>query len=118
MILAHNRLDKVDIKVLWILVTKLETSKYVVINRHELAAMLGVKILDFNHSIKRLIAEGILIERERGGRLGSYCLNDDYSCKESVKNHTEGLEEDRVSLEDRMKQSGIKSVIDGGKKYK
>jgi hypothetical protein len=64
------------------------------------------------------LAEGIIIESAKLGQHKSYRLNAYYGWKESIENHNAALELDPISLRDRMKQSGIELVIDGGKKPK
>ena len=63
-------------------------------------------------------SEEILIEGTKLGQHKSYRLNAYYGWKGSTENHNDALERDPIPLSDRMKQSGIESVIDGGKKYK
>ena len=73
---------------------------------------------NFSRSIKKLIAEGIIIEGAKAGQHKSYRLNAYYGWKGSTINHAEALAIDPIPLSDRMKQSGIESVIDGGKMSK
>ena len=118
LMLSRADLDGVDLKVLWLLIAKLETDNYILVNQTELAIAMDLKRPHFNRSVKKLVAEGILIEGGNLGRLKSYRLNAYYGWKGSVENHAKALESDPIPLSDRMKQSGIESVIDGGKKSK
>ena len=116
--LAYTDLGGADLKVLWLLIANLETDNYILINQSELATEIGLRQPHFNRAIKKLVAEKILIEGAKLGKNKSYRLNAYYGWKGSAENHAKALEEDPIPLQDRMKQSGIESVIDGGKKSK
>ena len=90
----------------------------IAINQSELATALGINRSHFSRAIKKLLAEGIIIEGAKLGQHKSYRLNAYYGWKGSTKNHNQALKLDPTPLSDRMKQSGIESVIDGGKKFK
>ena len=64
-----------------------------------------------------MLAEEILVEGAKLGQHKSYRLNSYYGWKGSTENHNTALESDPIPLSDRMKHSGIESVIDGGKKF-
>jgi hypothetical protein len=72
----------------------------------------------FSRAIKKLLAEEILIEGAKLGQHKSYRLNAYYGWKGSTENHNTALEKDPIPLKDRMKESGIDGVVDGGKKSK
>ena len=114
--LAYADLGGADLKVLWLLIANLETDNYILINQSELAIEIGLRQPHFNRAIKKLVAEEILIEGAKLGKNKSYRLNAYYGWKGSAENHAKALELDPIPLNDRMKQSGIESVIDGGKK--
>jgi hypothetical protein len=118
LMLACSDLDGADLKVLWLLIANLETDNYILINQTELANIMGLKRPHFNRSIKKLLAKDILLEGTNVGRLKSYRLNAYYGWRGSVENHVKALEIDPIPLKDRMKQSGIEAVIDGGKEIK
>ena len=90
----------------------------IAINQTELASEMGLQRPNFSRAIKKLLAEQILIEGAKLGQHKSYRLNAYYGWKGSTENHANALEADPIPLSDRMKQSGIESVIDGGKKFK
>jgi hypothetical protein len=120
MMLACADLDGVDLKVLWLLIAKLEMDNSILINQTELATQMGLKRQHFNRSINKLANQEIIIEGAKLGRLKSYRLNSHYGWRGSAENHAKALESDPIPtpLSDRMKQSGIKAVIDGGKEAK
>ena len=116
--LANSDLEKTDFRVLLKLIGILDMDNLIAINQSEIAANMGLQKQHFSRSIKKLLAEGILIEGAKLGQHKSYRLNAYYGWKGSTENHNAALESDPVPLKDRMKQSGIESVIDGGKKSK
>ena len=116
--LAKSILGLTDHRVLWLLISKLEMDNSILINQSELAAEMNLQKQNFSRSIKKLIAEGIIIEGAKVGQHKSYRLNSHYGWKGSTISHAEALAIDPIPLSDRMKQSGIESVIDGGKKFK
>ena len=114
--LANSDLEKTDFRVLLKLIGILDMDNLIAINQSEIAANMGLQKQHFSRSIKKLLAEGILIEGAKLGQHKSYRLNSYYGWKGSTENHNNALEKDPIPLSDRMKQSGIESVIDGGKK--
>jgi hypothetical protein len=116
--LANSDLEKTDFRVLLKLIGILDMDNLIAINQSEIAANMGLQKQHFSRSIKKLLAEGILIEGAKLGQHKSYRLNSYYGWKGSTENHNAALEIDPIPLSDRMKQSGIESVIDGGKKSK
>jgi predicted transcriptional regulator len=116
--LANSDLEKTDFRVLLKLIGILNMDNLIAINQSEIAANMGLQKQHFSRSIKKLLAEGILIEGAKLGQHKSYRLNAYYGWKGSTENHNAALEADPIPLSDRMKQSGIESVIDGGKKSK
>ncbi|MCY7336824.1 MAG: hypothetical protein LH613_11530 [Chamaesiphon sp.] len=89
----------------------------IAINQTELANEMGLQRPNFSRSIKKLLTEKIIIEGAKLGQHKSYRLNAYYGWKGSTENHSAALS-DPIPLSDRIKQSGIESVIDGGKKSK
>ena len=116
--LANSDLGLVDFRVLMKLIAILDMDNLIAINQTELAAQMGLKRPNFSRSIKKLLSEEIIIEGAKLGQHKSYRLNAYYGWKGSTENHNAALELDPIPLSDRMKQSGIESVIDGGKKSK
>jgi hypothetical protein len=116
--LANSDLEKTDFRVLLKLIGILDMDNLIAINQSEIAASMGLQSSNFSRSIKKLLAEEILIEGAKLGQHKSYRLNAHYGWKGSTENHNTALEADPIPLSDRMKQSGIESVIDGGKKSK
>ena len=116
--LANSDLGLVDFRVLMKLIAILDMDNLIAINQTELANEMGLQRPNFSRSIKKLLSEEILIEGAKLGQHKSYRLNAHYGWKGSTENHANALEKDPLPLSDRMKQSGIESVIDGGKKSK
>ena len=116
--LATSDLHEIELKVLLLLVSELDMDNLIAINQSELAAALGINRSHFSRAIKKLLAEGIIIEGAKLSQHKSYRLNAYYGWKGSTENHNQALKLDPTPLSDRMKQSGIESVIDGGKKFK
>ena len=116
--LANSDLEKTDFRVLLKLIGILDMDNLIAINQSEIAVNMGLQKQHFSRSIKKLLAEGILIEGAKLGQHKSYRLNSYYGWKGSTENHNNALEKDPIPLSDRMKQAGIESVIDGGKKSK
>jgi Winged helix-turn-helix DNA-binding len=115
--LAKSGLGLTDHRVLWLLIANLDMDNLIAINQSELAAEMNIQKQNFSRSIKKLIAEGIIIEGAKLGQHKSYRLNAYYGWKGTTENHNKALESDPIPtpLSDRMKQSGIEAVIDGGK---
>jgi hypothetical protein len=116
--LANSDLDGTTFRVLFKLISILDMDNLIAINQSELATEMGLQKQHFSRSIRRLIAEQILIEGAKLGQHKSYRLNAYYGWKGSTENHSAALEVDPIPLSDRMKQSGIERVVDGGKKSK
>ena len=100
------------------LIAILDMDNLIAINQTELANEMGLQRPNFSRSIKKLLSEEIIIEGAKLGQHKSYRLNAHYGWKGSTENHADALELDPIPLSDRMKQSGIELVIDGGKKSK
>ena len=116
--LANSDLGLVDFRVLMKLIAILDMDNLIAINQTELANEMGLQRPNFSRSIKKLLSEEIIIEGAKLGQHKSYRLNAYYGWKGSTENHNAALESDPIPLSDRMKQSGIESVIEGGKKSK
>ena len=116
--LANSDLGLVDFRVLMKLIAILDMDNLIAINQTELANEMGLKRPNFSRSIKKLLSEEIIIEGAKLGQHKSYRLNAYYGWKGSTENHANALELDPIPLSDRMKQSGIEGVVDGGKKSK
>ena len=116
--LANSDLEKTDFRVLLKLIGILDMDNLIAINQSKIAANMGLQKQHFSRSIKKLLAEKILIEGAKLGQHKSYRLNSYYGWKGSTENHNNALEKDPIPLSDRMKQSGIEGVVDGGKKSK
>ena len=114
--LANSDLGLVDFRVLMKLIAILDMDNLIAINQTELANEMGLQRPNFSRAIKKLLAEKILIEGTKLGQHKSYRLNAYYGWKGSTENHNAALESDPIPLSDRMKQSGIELVINGGKK--
>ena len=116
--LGDSDLDGTTFRVLHKLISILDMDNLIAINQAELATRMKLQKQNLNRSIKKLLAEGIIIEGAKLGQHKSYRLNAYYGWKGSVENHNTALGIDPIPLSDRMKQSRIESVIDGGKMSK
>ena len=116
--LANSNLEKTDFRVLHKLIAILDMDNLIAINQSEIAVSMGLQSSNFSRSIKKLLAEEILIEGTKLGQHKSYRLNAHYGWKGSTENHNEALEKDPIPLSERMKQSKIMGIVDGGKKSK
>jgi hypothetical protein len=118
--LADSDLDGTTLKVLLKLLGVLDMDNLIAINQSDIAASMKLQKSNFSRAIKKLIAEEILIEGAKLGQHKSYRLNAYYGWKGTIENHNKALESDPIPtpLSDRMKQSGIEAVIDGGKEAK
>ena len=116
--LAHSDLDGRTFRVLHKLIAILDMDNLIAINQSEIAASMGLDKSNFSRAIKKLVDEEILIEGAKLGQHKSYRLNAYYGWKGSTESHNAALESDPIPLSDRMKQSGIEGVVDGGKKLK
>lgn len=114
--LANCDLDGTTFRVLFKLISILDMDNLIAINQSQLAIEMGLQKQHFSRAIKKLLLEGILLEGAKLGQHKSYRLNAYYGWKGTTENHNAALETDPIPLSDRMKQSGIESVIDGGKK--
>ena len=114
--LANSDLDGTTFRVLFKLISILDMDNLIAINQTALAHEMGLQRPNFSRSIKKLLEEEILIEGAKLGQHKSYRLNAYYGWKGSTENHSVALESDPIPLSDRMKQSGIELVINGGKK--
>jgi hypothetical protein len=116
--LADSDLDGTTLRVLLKLIGILDMDNLIAINQSEIAVQMKLQRSHFSRAIKKLLAEEILIEGAKLGQHKSYRLNAYYGWKGSTENHNSALEIDPIPLSDRMKQSGIAGVVDGGKKSK
>jgi hypothetical protein len=111
-------LDGTTFRVLHKLIAILDMDNLIAINQSDLASQMGLQKQNLGRAIKKLLAEEILIEGAKLGQHKSYRLNAYYGWKGSTESHNAALESDPIPLSDRMKQSGIAGVVDGGKKSK
>jgi hypothetical protein len=117
MLADSKNLGLVDFRVLHKLVGILDMDNLIAINQSDIAASMGLQKSHFSRAIKKLIGEQIIIEGAKLGQHKSYRLNAYYGWKGTIESHNKALESDPIPtpLSDRMKQSGIEAVIDGGK---
>ncbi|GAA5112638.1 replication/maintenance protein RepL [Bartonella jaculi] len=111
-VIAESNLNGYDLKVFFILASRLDFENLLVVNQTELAQRIGVTRHHFNRSVKRLIAMDILLEGPRIGTSRSYRLNPNFGWKGSAKNHKIAIKED---FKNRIKAAGIRGVYENGK---
>ncbi|WP_273791613.1 replication/maintenance protein RepL [Bartonella sp. CM31XJBT] len=111
-IIAKSNLNGYDLKVFFILASRLDFENLLVVNQTELAKKVGITRHHFNRSVKRLIAMDILLEGPRIGINRSYRLNPNLGWKGSAKNHKIAL---RENFKNRIKAAGIQGVYENSK---
>ncbi len=105
-----KRLD--DFRVRDALLARLDFENYIHVVQSDIAKDLGMRREHVNHSIKRLIALGVLLEGPKIGRSKTYRLNPNYGWRGSAKSHHKALRAaEKASL------AGLK-VHEGGKASK
>jgi biotin operon repressor len=102
--IANSDLGGVTLKVLWMLIARLDMENYLYVNQSEIAEEMGLKRPHISKAIKDLIEEGIIIEGLRVGKSKTYRLDPYYGWKGSTKNHVVAIE-DHVKGKIRRKSS-------------
>ncbi len=107
--LATSDLRGEDLRVLLLLMARLDFENYINVVQLDIAKTLSMKKPNVSRSIKRLIALGVLLEGPKIGRSRTYRLNPNYGWKGSSKSHHKALRAaEKASL------AGLK-VHEGGK---
>jgi RIO-like serine/threonine protein kinase len=101
-----------DFRVFLVLLANLEHENFILTPQARMAESIGMKPTHFSRSVSRLVEEGVIEKGPKIGRMNSYKLNPEYGWKGSAQNHQKALDERRKQ---RMKNSGITGVIEGGK---
>ena len=99
---TDDRLQGQDLRVLLILLGKLDFENWLQVCQADLADLLGMTRGNMSRSMKRLVDIGVLLPGPKVGQSRTYRLNPSYGWKGSAKKH-------REVLKDRL------SVIQGGK---
>lgn len=107
--IAQSDLDGADMKVLLMLMAKIDFENLIVLNQAELAREINMNRQHVQRSIKRLIKMGVLLEGQKVGTSRSYRLNPNYGWKGSAKNHVVALDAER---KERMKKANISGVVE------
>ena len=107
--LATSDLQGADLRVLMMLLARLDFENYICISQTELAEALGMKQPNVSRSIKKLLELGILLDGPRFGRVRTYRLNPAYGWRGSAKNHRKALR-----AAEKAKKAGF-TIHDGGK---
>lgn len=105
--LATSDLRGEDLRVLMLLMARLDFDNLIQVPQVEIADKLGMHKQHVNRSIQRLVELGCLLQGPRVGRSRTYRLNPNFGWKGSAKSHHEALRE-------RMKASRIEGVVQGG----
>ena len=107
--LATSDLRGDDLRVLLLLMARLNFENDINVAQAEIAERLGMRFQHVNRSIKRLVDLGCLLEGPKIGRNRTYKLNPAYGWKGSGKNHHEA-----IRTADKAKAAGFR-VHKGGK---
>ncbi len=107
--LATSDLRGDDLRVLLLLMARLDFENLISLEQTAIADKLGMHKQSVNRSIKRLIDIGCLLEGPKIGRSRTYRLNPNYGWKGSAKNHQKALR-----TTDKAKAAGF-TVHKGGK---
>lgn len=107
--LATSDLRGDDLRVLLLLMARLDFENLTNVPQVDIAEKLGMKAPNVNRSIKRLIELGCLLEGPRVRHHRTYRLNPNYGWKGSSKEHHKALR-----AHDRAAAAGLK-VHEGGK---
>jgi len=106
--LAASDLRGDDLRVLLLLMARLDFENLISLEQTAVADKLGMQKQNVNRSIKRLVEIGCLLEGPKIGRSRTYKLNPAYGWKGSGKEHRKAL---RTS--EKAKAAGL-SVVKGG----
>jgi biotin operon repressor len=106
--LAASDLRGDDLRVLLLLMARLDFENLISLEQTAIADKLGMHKQSVNRSIKRLVGIGCLLEGPKIGRSRTYKLNPAYGWKGSGKEHQKAL---RTS--EKAKAAGL-SVVKGG----
>lgn len=80
------------LRVLLVLLAKVEYENFIVVSQSDMAEELGVSKTQFNRSLKILIDNDIIQRGPKVGRQGSLRLNPNYGWKGTAKNHIIALD--------------------------
>ena len=106
--LAASDLRGDDLRVLLLLMARLDFENLISLEQTAVAEKLGMLRPNVNRSIKRLVEIGCLLEGPKIGRSRTYKLNPSYGWKGSGKEHQKALR-----TADKAKAKGF-SVVKGG----
>ena len=107
--LAASDLRGDDLRVLLLLMARLDFENLIQLEQTLIAEKLGLHKQNVNRSIKRLVDIGCLLEGPKIGRSRTYRLNPNYGWKGSSKNHHKALR-----TAEKAKAAGL-TVHNGGK---
>jgi biotin operon repressor len=108
--LAASDLRGDDLRVLLLLMARLDFENLIQVEQTAIAEKLGMHKQSVNRSIKRLVDLGCLLEGPKIGRSRTYRLNPAYGWKGSGKGHQKALR-----TQEKAAAAGLK-VHEGGKK--
>jgi biotin operon repressor len=106
--LAASDLRGDDLRVLLLLMARLDFENLISLEQTAIAEKLGMHKQSVNRSIKRLVELGCLLEGPKIGRSRTYRMNPSYGWKGSGKNHQQALR-----TAEKAKAAGL-SVVNGG----
>ena len=106
--LAASDLRGDDLRVLLLLMARLDFENLISLEQTAIAEKLGMHKQSVNRSIKRLVELGCLLEGPKIGRSRTYRMNPSYGWKGSGKNHQQALR-----TAEKAKAAGL-SVVKGG----
>ena len=90
-VVAKSSLTGNDLKVLMLLLSRLDYENLLVINQSELAESIGIARQHFGRSMTKLTNEGILLKGPKIGVSRSFRLNPTYGWKGTASNHKKAV---------------------------
>lgn len=91
--LATANLGEQSHRVLLMLLARLDFENWINVSQAELARQLGMKRQNVNSAMRRLVAEGVVLEGPKVGGHGTFRLDPGYGWKGAAKTHHEALRE-------------------------
>jgi hypothetical protein len=115
-ILADCDFDTATFKVLLKLISILDENNLVTVNPTSSAIEMKIEEGVFVRAIKNLLDEVIILKTiEFDEENPIYRMNSHYAWRGTAENHYKAMESDPIPFNSRIKKSGIKALINGGK---
>lgn len=116
-IAQHKReLGEDGLALAWVLVSSLDYENFISLRQTEIAKVLGMHKQNVGRAMQKLIDLNMVIPGPKVGRTRTFRLNPHFGWRGSAKSHHDALRETTgpTPLANRMKQAGIRGVIEGG----